>query len=105
MIYFDGMENKAKEPAKERRQIRRDNAINTNNLRGQIRNTPEYIAKACEICKLLDIKFSVSAYEADPQVSYVCINEQLVPVTGDTDLLAYGAQSIVIVRSFSAQDI
>lgn len=103
MIYFDGMENKAKEPAKDRRQIRRDNAINTNNLRGQIRNTPEYIAKACEICKLLDIKFTVSAYEADPQVSYVCINEQLVPVTGDTDLLAYGAQSIVIVRSFGAQ--
>lgn len=65
------------------------NAIETNNLRGQIQNTPEYIAKACKVCKLLDVEFTVSAYEADPQVPYVCINEQLVPVTA-VSLLAYG---------------
>ena len=40
IIYMDGMENDAKEPAKERRNKRREHAIETNNLRGQIRNTP-----------------------------------------------------------------
>ena len=40
---MDGMENDAKEPAKERRNKRREHAIETNNLRGQIRNTPDYI--------------------------------------------------------------
>jgi capsid protein len=52
------------------------------------RATPEYIAQAAQICSFLCIEFVVSAYEADSQVMYDALPNCLVPITGDSDLLA-----------------
>ena len=42
------------------------------------------------MCKFLKIDVHVSVYEADPQVLYIAILKSLIPVSGDSDLLAYG---------------
>ena len=51
-----------------------------NNLIGQIKNTPDYIAFSTTVCNFLDIKNYVSYEEADLR----CI--KLVPLSGDSDL-------------------
>ena len=72
-----------------------------NSLIGQIRNTPDYIAKTVNVCKFLGIEVYVSAYEADPQVSFVSLSNGLIAVTGDSDLLAYGvARKLILVKGF-----
>ena len=42
------------------------------------------------MCNFLNIKVHVSAFKADPQVSYLSLFNCLIPVSGDLDLLAYG---------------
>ena len=74
----------------ERRRKAAEAARASNDLRGQIKNTPEYIVKAVAVCKFLKIDVHVSVYEADPQVLYIAILKSLIPVSGDSDLLAYG---------------
>ena len=101
IIYMDGMENVDKEPEIQRRRDAVEAAIGRNDLRGQIKNNPEYIAKAIEVCNFLSIEVHVSPYEADPQVSYVSLKRNLIPVTGDSDLLAYGVPSLIIVKGFN----
>ena len=101
VVFMDGMENEHKQPEIERRKKRAEEARASNNLMGQIKNSPEYIAQATAVCKYLDIEVHTSAYEADPQVSYVALLQSLVPVTGDSDLLAYGVpEKLIIVKGF-----
>ena len=90
VVYFDGRENPDKSFETQRRQVTAANAQSDGNLRGQIRNTPLYIAHAFAACRFLDIECYVSAYEADPQVSYHALVRSLTPMTGDSDILAYG---------------
>eukprot|EP00579_Thalassiosira_antarctica_P026370 CAMPEP_0202019332 /NCGR_PEP_ID=MMETSP0905-20130828/41723_1 /ASSEMBLY_ACC=CAM_ASM_000554 /TAXON_ID=420261 /ORGANISM="Thalassiosira antarctica, Strain CCMP982" /LENGTH=145 /DNA_ID=CAMNT_0048580571 /DNA_START=115 /DNA_END=549 /DNA_ORIENTATION=+ len=66
-VYMDGMENVEKRPEIERRNAAVAEAEVHNSLTGQIRNTPDYIAKAVNVCKFLRIEVYVSAHEADPQ--------------------------------------
>jgi len=94
VVYFDGRANVDKSYESQRRQDLADNARADNNLRGQIRNTSEYIAKAVAACRFLNIECHVAAYEADPQVTYLALSRSLIPMTGDSDILAYGAADL-----------
>ena len=49
---MDGIENEDEEPENQRRRDTLSAAVKRNNLRGQIKNHSEYIAKAIEVCKL-----------------------------------------------------
>ncbi|KAL7537995.1 hypothetical protein ACHAWF_012226, partial [Thalassiosira exigua] len=89
-VHLDGRENVDKAFEKQRREDRADKAREANNLRGQVKNTPAYIAKAAEVCRFFGIPVTVAAYEADPQVVRDALASSSVPVTGDSDLLAYG---------------
>lgn len=98
---MDGRFNLDKQPEIERRRIRAEDAEANNDAIGQIRNTPEYIARAAHVCRFLGIKVYTSAYEADPQVSYASIANELVPQSADSDILAYGTPGkAIIVKSF-----
>ena len=97
-LYFDGTNNPNKRFEDERREQRRENA---NSDYSQIKNTPAYLAKAARIAKSLSIKYFISKEEADPHVSYEAMTKALIPVTGDSDLIAYGVDTkIVIVHSW-----
>lgn len=96
-VYLDGMENEAKKPERERRQARMAKAVEENNLRGQVKNNPKYISLAAGMCKFLNIHVVVSMREADPQISRACIDNGDIPVTGDSDLLAYGVNPSIII--------
>ena len=79
-------------------------AIEQNNLRGQIKNHPGYIAKAIEVCRILHIEVCVSsAYETDPQVSYVSLERSLIPVTSCSDLLVHGVPELIIVKGYHCE--
>ena len=41
------------------------------------------------MCNHLKVKARVSAYEADPQVTYEALSKLLVLMTGDSDVFAY----------------
>ncbi|KAK1737402.1 hypothetical protein QTG54_011688 [Skeletonema marinoi] len=98
-LYLDGMNNPHKEFENERRRLRRDSAEHEH---GRIRNTPEYLAQAAWIAKnVLKIPCYISKEEADPQVAYEAVSKGLVPVTGDSDLIAYGAVKVILVKSYS----
>ena len=100
VVYLDGMENVHKQPEIERRKKRVEEAKANNDAGGQVKNTPEYIAKAYAVCKNMGINVHISAYEADPQVSRASLSQSLVAVTGDSDLLAYGvARKLVVVKT------
>lgn len=101
-ICLDGMENEHKQPEIERRKMAAENARQNENLIGQIKNTPDYIRKAKCVCEQLGIECQVSAYEADPQVSYVSVSKSAIAITGDSDLLAYGVgqEKLIIVKGF-----
>ena len=103
-IIMDGRVHGAKSPEIERRRRRAEEARANNNLSGQIQNTPEYISHATNICKFMHIDVITSENEADPQVSYEATRKKLIPVTSDSDVLAYGVvQKLVIVQSFHHQ--
>lgn len=104
VVWLDGMENAAKGPEIARRKARSIAAKVRNDLRGQIKNTPEYIAKARVLFQFLNVKTGVAAYEADPQVAYESITRHLTVVTGDSDLLAYGVnEKLIVVSSYKTQ--
>ena len=90
IVYFDGRKNVEKCFEDERRLDRAAKARDANDLRGQVKNTPEYIAKAVYICKFFRVEHAVSAYEADPQVAHDALARSSTLMTGDSDLLAYG---------------
>lgn len=97
-LYFDGMPNPNKQFEDKRREEKRQNA--TDNY-GRIKNTPEYLAKATRVAASLEIEYYVAREEADPHVSYDSTVNELIPVSGDSDLLIYGIHSeIVIVNSY-----
>eukprot|EP00986_Skeletonema_menzelii_P005570 scaffold2080_cov121-Skeletonema_menzelii.AAC.2 len=103
MLFFDGMNNKEKRFEDERRRQKRDKAKDDY---GRIKITAEYIAMAMCVAKSMKIKCFVSKEEADPQVSYVSMSNGCIPVTGDSDILAYGfpqeqgQRKVVIVQSY-----
>ena len=100
-LYLDGMDNPHKEYENERRRLRRENAASGDH-HAKIRNTPEYLAKAALIAThVLNILCFISKEEADPHVAYVSLSKELVAVTGDSDLLAYGAKKIIVVQSYA----
>ena len=100
-VYMDGMENKDKSPEIERRKVAVEAAKASNNLYGQIKNTPDYIAKAVQVCQFLNIEVHVAVYEADMQVSHISLSHSLIPVSGDSDLLAYGVMSkLILVKGY-----
>ena len=100
----DDMENKDKEPEIQWRKNSVKATMARNDLRGQIKNTPEYIAKAIVVCKFLGGDVYISPYKADPQVLYVSSNWFLIPVTVDLDLLTYDVLEnpgkLIIVKEF-----
>ena len=97
-LYFDGMDNPNKRFEDSRREQKRTNATD---VYGKIKNTPEYIVLAAQVAKLMKIKYYVSKEEADPHVSYESMTKGLTPVTGDSDLIAYGVDTkIIIVHSW-----
>jgi hypothetical protein len=65
---------------------------------GLIRNTPEYIARAVHICKHMAIRVIVAAYEADGQVVKQACASEVMPITGDSDLLAIGCGECKLER-------
>ena len=104
IIYMDGMENLAKVPEIKRRRAAVELAQQRHDLHGQVKNTPEYIAKAMAVCQFLSIEAHVSAYEADTQVSFCTCKESLVAVTSDSDLLAYGVHHrLIVVKRFTGE--
>jgi len=80
VAYFDGRINPHNDHENQRREQTVSNNMSSNNLRGQVRNTPDCNAKAAEVCKFLNIEFYMSAFEADPQVSALALNHSLVPM-------------------------
>ena len=108
---MDGRSNPAKAYEDARRQERA--AVSSQDVsstsRRQVRNTPEYIARAVQVCKLMDIQVVVSAYEADAQVVHHALPSQLIPVTGDSDLLAIGCEDspkldyLMVVQSWTSE--
>ena len=98
-LYLDGMDNPNKEFENERRRLRRESAEHEH---GRIKNTPEYLAQAAWIANnVLKIPCFISKEEADPHVAYEAVSKGLVPVTGDSDLIAYGVVKAIIVKSYS----
>ena len=67
VVYMDGRENVHKAHENKRRQQRCAKAQEERNLRGQIRNSPEYIAKAIAVCKFMRVEVVTAAYESDTQ--------------------------------------
>lgn len=101
-VVFDGALNIDKQPEIDRRQQRVDDAATRNDLRGQVKNTPDYIAMAAHVCEFLNIEYCVAPYEADPQVAYMATKHSAVTVTCDSDLLAYGVTGkLVVVKGFN----
>ena len=89
-IFLDGMDNVHKAPENERRKKRVADARARGDLSRQVKNTPEYIAKAALICRFFGVDVATSAYEADPTTAHYALTYGHVPITGDSDLLAYG---------------
>lgn len=103
-VFMDGFNNDHKNPENERRDFNIQKAINRHDLRGQIKNSPEYITAAIRVCRHLHIDVMGSYEEADPQVAHAAQENNLIPVTGDSDLLAYGVGSlgkVIIVKGCS----
>jgi len=110
VVIMDGLDNMHKAPENDRRRVARENAQANNNLMGQIKNTPEYIARATQVCNFMNITVRTAYEEADPQVVYEASqsDDVLIPVTGDSDLLAYecdgiSVHKIIIVKAFNHQ--
>ena len=114
VVYFDGRNNPHKDPENKRHQEAPESARARGESSRTVKNTPEYIAKAVCVCKFLDVEYYVSAYEADPQVSAASLSQSYLPVTGDSDILAYGPigeeeksggklQKIILVESYSGE--
>lgn len=100
-VVFDGARNADKQPEIDRRQQKVEAAAARNDLRGQVTNTPDYIAKAAHVCEFLNINYCVAPYEADPQVAYMAKKHSAVTMTCDSDLLAYGVSGkLVVVKGF-----
>ena len=75
-------------------------AMTRNDLRGQVKNTPQYIAEALQMYRFLNIEAYISVNEADLQVSQISLYRSLIPVTGDYDVLAYGVLKLIIVKGY-----
>ena len=107
IIILDGMDNIHKTPENNRRKAAAENAKRDNNLIGQIRNTPEYIAKAGHVCAFMNINYHLAYEEADPQVVYESVShlKQLVPVTSDSDLLAYSSSGGLVLDNLLAYGV
>ncbi len=100
-LYLDGTNNPHKQYENDRRRLRRENAA-AGEHHAKISNTPEYLAKAAVIAKdVLNIPCFISKEEADPHVAHVSATKELVAVTGDSDLLAYGARKLIVVQSYA----
>ena len=62
---------------------------------------PNYIAESMQVCEFLGINAHVSAEEAVPQISYESLKKGWVPVTVNSDIIAYGTPGeVIIVKSF-----
>ena len=86
---MDGRSNVHKPYKNQRREHIAKKALTKNNLRGQIRNTPDYTAKAIAVCKFFEVEVVASSFEADPQVFHYALEHSLIPKIGDSYLLAY----------------
>jgi 5'-3' exonuclease len=110
LFVFDGADPAEKRHEHARRrghqdQEQHDNDDDNNNDSPEsrtIRNTGEYIALCAKICRELQIPFLVSPLEADAQVVFTRQSEDLVVVTGDADIFAYGQKKVVLIKSWSS---
>jgi hypothetical protein len=68
--------------------------------KNNIRNTGEYISICAKVCAELGVPYIVSPWEADVQVVFTRRCNDLVIVTGDADILAYGHKKVVVVKSW-----
>jgi hypothetical protein len=59
-----------------RRQQRVAAAEARNDMRGQVKNTPKYIAMAAHVCSFLNIEYCVA--QADPQVACTSMKHSAV---------------------------
>ena len=63
------MENPHKYFEDARQRTGRSEAYTFGNLGGQVRNTPEQIAKAVTVCKFFGVDASITAFKADPKTT------------------------------------
>ena len=92
IVCLDGKPNPHKQYEDQRRSNKVEATREADDLRGQVLNTPTYITWAAKVCKLFsNIEVQLPPTEADPQVVYHALSRSWIPVTGDGDLLAYGA--------------
>ena len=78
------MENEDRAPEIEQRKLAVIATMARNDLRGQVKNTPQYITKALHVCRFLNIEAYISANEADPQVSQISLQISPIPVIDDS---------------------
>ena len=104
VVILDGKENEAKAPEDTRRRAQFEHARETGNARGQVKNNPEYTALIVRLCQRLGIEVHVARMEADPQTSYEAKLHGATPVSGDSDLLAYGVTGkLILVKSYHSE--
>lgn len=86
-VVFDGCRSDLKKYEYERR------------AGNQVHITAAFTALAAKVCSDLYVPYIVAATEADPQCLEVLpeIGKASLIVTGDADLLAYGAQRVVFI--------
>jgi 5'-3' exonuclease len=101
-IVLDGGEPSTKEFEHARRQEKRDQAAEKNDAFSQIRNDPLYTAMAGVVCRSMVIPFITAIDEADSQCWEHPVTGEIagVVLTGDSDLLGYGHQKVVIIWSY-----
>lgn len=71
---------------------------------GKLHNTSAYIAMAAKVCKDLFIPYIVAPEEADAQAALFIPHFGGPPtttITGDSDLLAYGAKRVIVIQSWA----
>ena len=104
VVILDGKENEAKAPEDARRRAQFEHAQIAGNASGQVKNNPEYTALIVCLCQMLGIEVRVARKEADPQTSYEAILHGATPVSGDSDLLAYGiTRRLILVKSYHSE--
>ena len=70
MVCMNGSENVHKTPEIERRAKKAQEAEEFHSTIGQIKNTPEYIEKACHVCKSLSNPSSVDKFNRSRNASF-----------------------------------
>ena len=89
-VIFDGIPPKEKSHEHQRRRAQRSD--------DDIVIDSTYISMCVKVCQRCQVPFVVAPFEADSQVGRR--RENTIPVCGDSDLIAYGHPTVVIVSSY-----